>query len=138
MRIALLIAVGVVAVGCGASTGAAGSAPDTQLTISYWPQGRDAGSKPETWTLRCGPAGGSMPRAAAVCSRLNGMTKPLARRSKNLVCTDQYGGPQQALITGSHKGSRNWTVIGMRNGCEISRAKKLAFLVPGFPTSANS
>ena len=60
------------------------------------------------------------------------------RPSKNLVCTDQYGGPQQALIAGTHKGDRVWTMIGMRNGCDISRAKRLAFLVPGFSANPNS
>ena len=27
----------------------------------------------------------------------------------NLVCTDQYGGPQQAVIAGTHRGNRVWT-----------------------------
>ena len=66
------------------------------------------------------------------------MAKPFARRSPNLVCTDQYGGPQQAVIAGTHQGSRVWTAIGMRNGCDISRAKRLAFLVPGFSANPNS
>ena len=79
-----------------------------------------------------------MPRAAAVCRQLAAMTKPFAPRSKNLVCTDQYGGPQQAVIAGTHRGNRVWTTIGMRNGCDISRAKRLAFLVPGFSANPNS
>jgi hypothetical protein len=137
MRIALLIAVGVVAVGCGASTVTAGSTPETQLTISFWPEGRGT-DEPKTYTLRCGPAGGTVPRAATVCSRLDKLPRAFARPSKSLVCTDQYGGPQQALITGRHKGNRVWTVIGMRNGCEISRAKRLAFLVPGFSANPNA
>ena len=63
MRTAVLIAVVIAAVGGGASQGTAGSAPETELTISYWPQGR--GTEPsERWTLRCNPAGGTVPRAA--------------------------------------------------------------------------
>jgi Subtilisin inhibitor-like len=137
MRIALLIATLVAAVGCGASQGVAGSTPTTELTISYWPEGRGT-EAPQRWTLRCNPAGGTVPRAAGVCRQLAAMTNPFAPRSKSLVCTDQYGGPQQALIAGTHRGDRIWTLIGMRNGCDISRAKKLAFLVPGFPASPNS
>ena len=133
----VLIAVVVAAVGCGASQGTAGSTPDTQLTISFWPDGRGT-DPPERWTLRCDPAGGTMPRAAAVCRQLYAMTKPFARRAKNLVCTDQYGGPQQAVIAGTLRGDRVWVLIGMRNGCEISRAKRLAFLVPGFSANPNS
>jgi hypothetical protein len=137
MRTAVIIAVVIAAVGGGASRGTAGSTPETELTISYWPQGRGT-EQPERWTLRCNPAGGTMPRVLAVCRQLDTMVKPFAPRSPNLVCTDQYGGPQQALIVGTHKGNRIWTVIGMRNGCDISRAKRLAFLVPGFSANPNS
>lgn len=137
MRMTVLIAVVIAAVGCGASQGTAGSTPETELTISFWPQGRGT-EAPERWTLRCDPAGGTMPRAAAVCRQLYAMTKPFVRRAKNLVCTDQYGGPQQAVIAGTLRGDRVWVLIGMRNGCEISRAKRLAFLVPGFSANPNS
>jgi hypothetical protein len=137
MRTALLIAVLVAAVACGASRGAPVATPETQLTISFWPQGRGA-EEPNTYTLRCDPAGGTVPRAATVCRQLDALVNPFRRTSKNLVCSDQYGGPQQALITGSHKGNRIWTLIGMRNGCEISRAKRLAFLVPGFSANPNA
>ena len=137
MRTALLIALLAAAVGCGAGQAASTTTPETELTISYWPGGRGT-APPTKWTLRCDPAGGSMPRAAAVCRQLDALANPFAPRRRNLVCTDQYGGPQQALIAGTYKGSRVWTVIGMRNGCEISRAKRLAFLVPGFSANANS
>jgi hypothetical protein len=137
MRTTLLIAVLVAAVGCGAGRSAANAQPGTQLTISFWAEGRGT-EAPERWTLRCNPAGGTLPRAAAVCRQLDALAKPFAPTRKNLVCTDQYGGPQQALIAGTHKGDRVWTVIGMRNGCEISRAKRLAFLVPGFFANPNS
>jgi subtilisin inhibitor-like len=137
MRTAVLIAVVIAAVGGGASKGTAGSAPETELTISYWSQGR--GTEPsERWTLRCNPAGGTVPRARAVCRQLYAIAKPFARRNPNLVCTDQYGGPQQAVIAGTHRGSRVWIALGMRNGCDISRAKRLAFLVPGFSANPNS
>jgi hypothetical protein len=137
MRIALLLAVLVAAVGSSASEAAPASTPGTELRISYWPEGRDSG-QPTKWILRCNPAGGTMPQAAGVCRRLVAMTKPFTPMGKNLVCTDLYGGPQQAVITGTFKGSRVWTQLGMRNGCEISRAKRLAFLVPGFSASVSS
>ena len=133
----VLIAVLIAAIGCGASQGTAGSTPDTALTITFWPDGRDAGDSKQ-WTLRCSPAGGTLPRAAATCGRLLAMTKPFAPARKNLVCTDIFGGPQQALIAGRYKGERIWTQLGLRNGCQIARAKKLAFLVPGFSANPNS
>lgn len=138
MRSALLIAFLVAAVGSGVARSAvAGTTAETQLTISFWPGGRGA-EAPQRWTLRCAPAGGTLPRAAAVCRQLSALASPFAPRRKNLTCTDQYGGPQQAVITGTHKGGRVWTALGMRNGCEIARAKRLAFLVPGFSTNPNS
>ena len=79
-----------------------------------------------------------MPRASAACRQLYEMTKPFAPLRKDVICTDQYGGPQQAVISGSFKGSRIWILLAMRNGCEISRAKRLAFLVPGFSSAARS
>jgi hypothetical protein len=137
MRTTLLIAVLIAAIGCGASQGTAGSTPDTALTITFWPDGRDA-EESRKWTLRCSPAGGTMPRAAATCERLFAMTKPFAPQRRNLVCTDIFGGPQQAVIAGRYKGERIWTALGLRNGCQIARAKKLAFLVPGFSANPNS
>ena len=138
MRTAFVIAVLVVAgAACGAGQGASVQTAETQLTISYWPEGR-GNEEPKTWTLRCDPSGGTVPRVATVCRQLDGLVKPFRRPSRNLVCSDQYGGPQQALIVGTHKGDRIWTVLGMRNGCEISRAKRLAFLVPGFSANPNA
>ena len=138
MRTAFVIAVLVVAgAACGAGQGASVQTAETQLTISYWPEGRGK-QEPKTWTLRCDPAGGTVPRVATVCRQLDGLVKPFRRPSKSIVCSDQYGGPQQALIVGTHKANRIWTVLGMRNGCEISRAKRLAFLVPGFSANPNA
>jgi hypothetical protein len=138
MRRALLIVFVIAAVGCGAGRSAsAGAAPETRLTISFWPEGRGTGA-PQRWTLRCDPAGGTLPRAPAVCRQLYALAKPFAPTRKDLVCTDQYGGPQQAVVAGTYKGNRTWVLLGMRNGCEISRAKRLAFLVPGFSANPNS
>ena len=168
MRTAVLIAVVIAAVGGGASQGTAGSTPETELTISIWPQGRGT-EPPERWTLHCNPAGGTVPyvlakpwtfslvlavilaaapwfwlgrqrskRIAMFERQLYSMAKPFARRRTNLVCTDQYGGPQQAVIVGTHRGSRVWIALGMRNGCDISRSKRLAFLVPGFLANSYS
>ena len=137
MRMTVLIAVLLAAVACGAGQVAAGSTPETELTITFWPNGRDEGDS-KRWTLRCSPANGTLPRAATTCRQLLAMSKPFAPQRKNVMCTDIFGGPQQALITGEYKGERIWTQIGMRNGCQVSRAKRLAFLVPGFSANPNS
>lgn len=132
MRVALLLTALIAVVGSGSSAGAA--AP-TELKISYWPQGRAAGGV-QTWTLRCGPAGGTLPRPGAACQKLAGMKSPFAPIPADAICTEQYGGPQLAVISGSFRGKRVWTQLQRRNGCEIARFKRLVFLVPAFNPNA--
>jgi len=59
------------------------------------------------------------------------MRNPFAPIPKDAICTDLYGGPQVALITGTFRGGAVWTQLARRNGCEISRFQRLSFLVPG-------
>ena len=81
--------------------------PETQLTITYWPEGR-GDEEPKTWTLRCDPAGGTVPRVAAVCRQLDATGEAVrAGRARTSSARDQYGGPQQALIAGTHEGKRD-------------------------------
>jgi Subtilisin inhibitor-like len=128
----VLIAVAIALVGCGASAGApAQSAPPTSLTITYWPQGVGKGTATK-WTLRCNPAGGTLPRAAAACRQLASMRDAFAPTPKDVFCTEQYGGPQAAVISGTFRGKRLWTKLQNRDGCEIARFQRHAFLVPGY------
>ena len=90
------------------------------------------------WTLRCAPAGGTHPRAASACTKLGTMSNPFAPIPRDAVCTDQYGGPQVAVITGTFRGRALWTQLAARNGCEIARSKRLSFLVPGYGTGAEA
>jgi subtilisin inhibitor-like len=136
MRIAVVVAVIVAVVGCAA--GVAGTAADSaDLRITIWPQGRDNGGA-KLWTLRCSPVAGTLPRRAVACQRLAAMQNPFAPTPRRAICTDIYGGPQQAQIVGMFRGKRIWAAFAARNGCEISRAKRLAFLLPGFSTSGSA
>jgi hypothetical protein len=137
MRVAVVIAALVAAVGCGAGSSATTTVTSrTSLSITVWPEGRAEGN-PTKWTLRCSPAGGTLPRPAEACRKLAAMPSPFAPPRKGLVCTEQYGGPQQAVVTGTHQARRVWIALAARNGCEISRWKRLAFLVPGGPGTAS-
>jgi hypothetical protein len=136
MRAAALIGVlAAAAVGCGVGSGATAATPSADLRITVWPQGRGHGGA-TAWTLRCSPAGGTLPRRAAACTKLATMSSPFAPLPKGQVCTEQYGGPQQALVTGTFRGRRVWIQLGLRNGCEIARAKRLSFLLPGLGSAA--
>lgn len=112
--------------GCGD----AGSATSqTSLTVSFWPQGRDDGS-PKRWTLRCNPAGGTHPNAARACARLASLERPFAPVPPDTACTQLYGGPQEALVTGTYRGRRVWTRFNRRDGCQIARWNRHVPLLP--------
>jgi Subtilisin inhibitor-like len=127
--IAVAVLVGVIAVGAAA----AGAQPDISLKLAYWEKGLpSAGAEPITWTLRCGPAGGTLPRPGIACSRLlaggRDLFTPVA---DDAICTQIYGGPQIARVVGVVEGRRVWATFSRTNGCHIARWDKLApWLLP--------
>jgi hypothetical protein len=135
MRWAVIAAVVAAAsLGCGSASSAPseGTAADsaTELTISFFPDGRgEDGVK--RWTLRCDPVGGTHTRRATACSRLYRMQRPFAVPKEPEVCTQVYGGPDQAVVAGEHRGNRVWVLLSLSDGCKIARFKQLEFLVPG-------
>ncbi len=138
MRIAILISALIAAVGCGSGSAARSASPDpTDLKITVWPDGRGEGDS-KTYTLHCAPAEGSLPKAATACSKLVSLPRPFGPVSRTAVCTQQYGGPQEALVTGKFEGRNVWAVFSATNGCQISRSERVAFLLPGFTTSPNA
>ena len=46
------------------------------------------------------------------------------------MCTEQYGGPEQAMITGTYRGEPVSYGLSRTNGCEIGRWESLRFLLP--------
>jgi hypothetical protein len=124
----------VAGLGCGSASSApsedAAADATTSLNIAFWPEGREDGTA-KRWTLRCGPVGGTHTRKAAACSRLASIQRPFAAAPKNEVCTQVYGGPDQAVVSGEHRGQRVWVLLSLSDGCKIARFKQLEFLVPG-------
>jgi hypothetical protein len=102
-----------------------------ELRITYWAQGRERGV-PLRWTLRCDPAGGTLPRPAAACTQLDRMRAPFRPIPRDSVCTEIYGGRQEAIVAGTWAGRRIWVRLARANGCEISRFDRLRFLLPAF------
>jgi len=136
MRIGVLIVVIAAVVGCGSSSAGTLAGP-TSLRIAYFDNGRGEDAT-TSWTLRCDPAAGTLPRRAAACQKLDTMKNPFAPPPKDLQCTQIYGGPGQAVITGTYEGKRVWVLLAQRNGCEIARWRKLAFLVGGIGPGSGS
>jgi hypothetical protein len=114
-----------------ASTAQGSAAQRTALTVSYWENGSTSSEK-TVWTLRCNPAGGTLERPLRACERLaSGGRQLLAPVKAGEICTQIYGGPQVALVTGMLDGRRVWARFQRRNGCEIARWNRLSpWLLP--------
>lgn len=116
----------------GTSFAAAGSSPVTSLRIAYWDGPGDATDM--VWTLRCDPPSGSLSRPTVACRKLAaggpGLFAPLR---PDAVCTEIYGGPQRARVTGLVAGKHVWATFTRTNGCNIGRWSRLApwLLPPG-------
>jgi hypothetical protein len=118
----------VAALALGSSAGAAASG--VALTIAVWEDG-SLSSPPRTWTLRCGPVGGTLPGRRNACRRLAGggagLFSPIPR---DALCTEIYGGPQVALVRGRIAERRVWARFARTDGCQIARWSRVAFLFP--------
>ena len=122
MKLASALAVLLLLVGCG--SGQSGSAePRYDLTISYWSVGR--GGEVRTATVTCDPDGGSHPDPARACDALLSHEDALSPVAKQVACTEIYGGPQVAVVSGGAVHA----VFSRTNGCEIARWDKLAPLL---------
>ncbi len=123
-----VLALGIAGLAVLASAGASLPAR-TDLRISYWPNGKDTGGL-KSWTLRCQPAGGTLPQAAEACRRLTAIHDPFAPVAPGIACSHIYSGPQLALVTGSFRGRRVWTYLRRTDSCQTERWNRVAFLFP--------
>ncbi|WP_198598161.1 SSI family serine proteinase inhibitor [Blastococcus atacamensis] len=92
---------------------------------------RGDGRPPESWTLVCaGVVEGTHPQAQAACDHLAGMTEPFAPLAGDLMCTEQYGGPQTARITGRWAGEPVELDLSRSDGCRIAQWDGLGPVLP--------
>jgi hypothetical protein len=121
-----------VAGGCGSEasnepSAAGGTEPgpaETELTITYWPDGRDGAAQEAT--LTCDPAGGTHPGPERACAALAANADALAPVPPDLMCTQIYGGPEEADVTGTLDGEQVQATFSRQNGCEIDRWDRMA------------
>jgi Subtilisin inhibitor-like len=105
-----------------ASAPAGAGGGGTALTIVF----KDtAAATPQTWTLTCDPTGGTHPDATGACAALAAVDDPFKPLDKTMACTEIYGGPQTATVTGTYKGSAVHASFARTNGCEIAQWDKL-------------
>ncbi len=128
MRRLLLLAIVLPALAsCGTGTpggespapGEPADATGTDLVIAVI---SDAGAEPRELTLTCDPPGGDHPNAAAACDRLaQAGAQVFEPVPADQACTEIYGGPQTATITGTDDGIDVDASFSRENGCEIDR-----------------
>ncbi|MGR4881757.1 SSI family serine proteinase inhibitor [Streptomyces sp. LARHCF249] len=86
------------------------------------------------YQLECDPVGGNHPSAEQACAKLDRLAAegkdPFAPVSKRQICSEQYGGPATAEITGTWRGRTVDARFRRTDGCEISRWKELEPLLP--------
>ena len=77
----------------------------------------EGGEPPRTKTIRCASADES-----ALCERLAALRlRDIEPPSRATACTELYGGPQTATITGTLRGEPVDLELTRVNGCEIAR-----------------
>ena len=111
------------------STPATGGTADGELTVEL---DRGEGGPAETYTLTCGttPAG-DLPDPAAACAQLAGLPDPFAPVAGDAVCTQLFGGPQTAAVSGTWAGEPVSLQLSRTDGCRISQWDRLGPLLPG-------
>jgi Subtilisin inhibitor-like len=89
------------------------------------------GTPAADWTLSCvGGASGSHPQAEAACAHLAGLEEPFAPLPDDVVCTEQFGGPQTARVTGRWDGEPVDLELSRADGCRIAQWDSLGPLLP--------
>lgn len=83
-----------------------------------------------TWTLQCDPPGGDHPDPAAACAALDAHPDALAPVAPGRMCTQQYGGPMTATVTGRWRGDPVDSRFSLTDGCQIARWAALQGLLP--------
>ena len=145
MRLLLLLPLALL-VACGASgvdpasprpdtvSGGGISRADNDLEIRL---DRADGTPVETWTLTCvGFVEGTHPRAEQACVHLKALEDPFAPLPDDVMCTQQYGGPETARITGQWSGQPVDLELSRTDGCRISQWESLGPLLETGPGQA--
>ena len=136
----LVLAAALVTAGCGSDDDAAPDATGGDLAAGGISQADDDlqievdlgdGRAPVTWTLSClDGAEGSHPQAQAACDHLAGLERPFAPLPEDVVCSQQYGGPQTARVLGRWDGEPVDLDLSRVDGCRNAQWDSLVPVVP--------
>ena len=100
----------------GGATPALAAGGPSSLTVKVdWGQGQQ-----DSWTLRCNPAGGTHPNAAAACAFLAGLSEPFSSQPTGPACTMIYSGPETARVIGKWQGTPVSSRFSRSDGCRTA------------------
>jgi hypothetical protein len=128
-----LVAAAALLSACGseAESDAGGGNPSpqaaTELKVEFRPNGRDG--QVIFALLTCAPPGGDHPQAEQACAALASNADALQPVAGDVACTEIYGGPETAEVTGVFQGRQVRARFDRTNGCEIDRWERLAALL---------
>lgn len=101
------------------------AAPAIKLDITVWSK------QSASYTLNCPAGTGTLPAAAYACEQLLRLgVSAFAPTPPGMGCTQNYEGPQTALVEGRFIDSWIQSSFDLHNGCEIARWHRLSFLFP--------
>ena len=92
-----------------------------ELTVTVWPDGREQDGEGVSRGFSC--EAGSTEPACAVIARL--APASFAPTPPDVACTEIYGGPAEAQVTGTLRGDEIDAAFNRVNGCEIDRFQRL-------------
>jgi hypothetical protein len=143
MKAAVLALAALVATGCMGRSPSSGSGKaqpvipaKTYLRIAVFPNGK---GHPQRYQLWCRGPGGELSSGIAkpisaprACERLVRLwPEGSAPVPKDVACTEVYGGPQVAEVSGMFHGKPVSARFTRTDGCEIARWNRVRFLFPG-------
>jgi hypothetical protein len=96
--------------------------------VTLWPAGR-AAARHHSAVLTCPPSGGAHGRPVKACAALERHEDALKPVGSDVACSEIYGGPAEARVTGTIGERRINATFNRSNGCEIVRWDKLAPLL---------
>lgn len=124
-RLALGLLAAAALAGCGSSdegTQAAGpSGQLAKLVVTVDDDGAKGAGQPRELHLDC-----AKPTDSRACGAAAGVSAADVRKTPgDMACTQIYGGPEEASITGTIRGQRIDATFKRTDGCEITRWKKV-------------
>lgn len=129
----LLVVGGLLLAGCGgtseqvAAPAPSAAAGETALVVSFRP---DAGVAASVTTLTCEPPGGDHPDPPTACADLAAELEPFAPIPGDSLCTELYGGSQQATVRGTYRGQEVALDLSRTDGCTTAQWDRLGALLP--------